>query len=403
MKQVNDIPGKIDISSRDIVKDIKGNLNATQESLNGFKDAIQNMKDSALKGVGLDDKKKTLKSSEKHVDALRQYTGALGWGLTGIQFLCVFLVLIGAVIVILAYMLNLPDLAATGNEDKRKIKTTHGGKIIYCGMMVFILFAWIFMLMCLVFFAIGASLEGLICQLVNDPDFTIIDKLMADKRLAGVHNGTWLAVKVLSIPTSSASIGSVIRDCRDDKTLFKATDMADHPSANFTKLVDFKDQLNITALLSGVNVDVGNVDLLSGDVDQYLKYMDALQDHVPFAQLQNLSSEVNATAKSAEFEAKLAAPQRQNFSAAVNGNLREIERLTEKIEKNSAKLQASLGDIKTQTNNSRTDAIAAQSMIPIACGEEKPKVIETFVNRLNMMIETFTNESKRGDLFRVYA
>ena len=162
------------------------------------------------------------------------------------------------------------------------------GVYLLCGSFLFIMLSWVWMSVAVVFFAVGAPLEGLLCSPLLDPNWTVVDTLVEDYSLLGQHaNTTWLA-RAAGMPQTNITAGSVLRACRDHQTIYTAFQLPKNPRTNLSRRLDFKKKLNISGLLEAIPIQLHPFNVLVNEVTTYLNDLSDATDAIPLKELEDL-------------------------------------------------------------------------------------------------------------------
>ncbi|XP_070209672.1 prominin-1-like [Littorina saxatilis] len=146
----------------------------------------------------------------------------------------------------------------------------------------------LWMTLAVVYFAVGALTEGLVCMPVCDPEFRVLDVLVEDYDIMGEHgNTTWLA-NMLNMSDSNMTLGSVLKGCRRNDTLYTAMQLYLHPYVSIDQFFSFRDDINISGMLEVLQPEIVTSEALTPDILEYLQDLSDAADSVPLDDLNDL-------------------------------------------------------------------------------------------------------------------
>ena len=275
------------------------------------------------------------------------------------------------------------------------------GVYLLCGSFLFIMLSWVWMSVAVVFFAVGAPLEGLLCSPLFDPRWTVVDTLVEEYSLLGQHgNATWLAHEV-GMPETNITIGSVVRACRDHQTVYTAFQLHKKTRTNLSRRLDFEKDLNISGLLEAIPVQIHPFDVLVDEVMAYLADLSDATDAIPLKELEGVL-QMNITGPTKSLRPGLPPLLRQFLDPAVDAKVDRLQvALGQDLRELKHLVQAGGRSMRERANTAVAVTREAQRKIPIVSQRAVAKGTKTFEKRLagivnSVVMEVLNNVEKEA-------
>nr|XP_006823128.1 PREDICTED: prominin-1-A-like [Saccoglossus kowalevskii] len=257
-KQFDDLPETVVNKSQDALTDVKTMLADFEVQIKDIAASIEQPMNQVQDQMRIDDQ---LGNVFYYAEQYSKYLWYIGTCLMGFVLLIVTFYFMGLLCGVCGHE---KDEAPT----ERGCMSNCGGTMLMGGVVFCFIFAPLLMLLTTISFLLGGNLQELLCEPLESQD--LVDRIVDYPYILDSNAEYFLGAAVLGDGSIPLTVKRILSGCQNDGAIYDV--MMLEYKVNISALVDYRSEFpELENLLSGVNVDMADVVILSDDTRSSLQ------------------------------------------------------------------------------------------------------------------------------------
>nr|KAG5698718.1 hypothetical protein BaRGS_008492 [Batillaria attramentaria] len=385
--ELENIPTKTAEKAAPAVKTLKQNLDSKLKQLDVFQDVIYDARDGLVAKLPGE---KTTQEVQKFKEAFSRDAGFIEILIFLASSVAVVSMMGGAVLAMLSGLGgrdDVPDNIRMAVAEHTSVMASVSGYMLQVALVLFFSYGWLTMTGCTVLYAMAPPMTKLLCEPVRDPSYTILDTLVDEHLHDG--EGTFLG-NMLNISDGVLRVSDVLLGCKENRAMYTAFLMDKSAQINFTKMLEFRDKLDVTDEINTINPKVDEFDLINGDVDAFLSDVSQLDSDTD-THVSGINSALTSTRAAVD---PLAGP---SSPSGVRTYAQNVQRSITTVQEDANALQQNFHDIgnpvSARVDKLKQDAQTSKDQISKKTPEAIKLAAATYKDRLLGIVDTLVNDT----------